>query len=676
MEVLGAVSSAVALAEIFAKSVLTTKKLWDEAQDVPEEINRLMNDLTHLKPMLEEAEAVFNNQAQNPSTDTGLLLMHNYKEVSGKLHLLAADLNQRIVTAKRGKRNLTKLKAMLSKTLIQRYQRELDSISQTLSFFFNVHNLHSQKESQALHLESISLHRNTDDKICQLLSLVQSRLLPQTVHNIQPSRLEGDPNSFDGEMVEDGVGFSNQNCLFQTERRQRTQKPKPIAWRPRRLFGGYTYQTSEHPGKQRTKVIQVRLELPWCLSGRAWDFEAHRSPMGWNMSIRPWTVRPPGDRIFSLVREGSWPEIAEQFNSGQASISDRDAYGNCLLTIALEFDRYDVARSLVHTGFEIEGSRVLQVIEHICANRPFGHSDVAIVEWFQFAAELGLLGTLTEKMCGDVDVTLACLDVWHHAWKLPEVFSLFITERTNFLGEYSILGLFRSLWWKKTDPRFFLELCRNKNISPQFDREYVMKNTSGGNMVDFAQEYFALAPGRVAPSGIPYLDSRYDGTTFQDWKELAVWVLTDIPMDELVWQPSEISQIPAASPFLEGLYSGTQDLHEGDRSPRNMRLNKRRLNQTMCSWLEDAQASGIDLAEYGRRQLDIHNSGYESFDRRSNLGMIRSGGPRLISFMFGPRPQDWKLIWDPDVEEFAGDFWDFTENPPLHIPGAYPEDDW
>lgn len=169
MEVLGAVSSAVALAEIFAKSVLTTKKLWDEAQDVPEEINRLMNDLTHLKPMLEEAEAVFVNQAQNPSTDTALLLMHNYKEVSGKLHLLAADLNQRIVTAKRGKRNLMKLKAMLSKTLIQRYRSELDSISRTLSFFFNVHNLHSQRESQALHLQSISLHRNTDDKIGQLL---------------------------------------------------------------------------------------------------------------------------------------------------------------------------------------------------------------------------------------------------------------------------------------------------------------------------------------------------------------------------------------------------------------------------------------------------------------------------------------------------------------------------
>ncbi|KAF4430859.1 hypothetical protein CFRS1_v009648 [Colletotrichum fructicola] len=382
MEVLGAVSSAVALAEIFAKSVLTTKKLWDEAQDVPEEINRLMNDLTHLKPMLEEAEAVFINQAQNPSTDTALLLMHNYKEVSGKLHLLAADLNQRIVTAKRGKRNLTKLKAMLSKTLIQRFRSELDSISRTLSFFFNVHNLHSQRESQALHLQSISLHRNTDDKIGQLLSLVQSHLLLQTVDNVQPDRLEGDPTNYDDRMVEDLVEESNFNDLVQGGRRQRRQKPKPIAWRQRRLLGGYTYQISKHPGKPTAQVLQVRVELPWCLSGRAWDFEAYSSPMGWNASIRPWTTRPKGDRIFDLVRQGSWPEVAEHLTSGRASILDRNEFGHSLLDIALRESNFSVARSLVTMGFHIEGSGLLETIEYtwIQADR---HQDDGVLHWFK-----------------------------------------------------------------------------------------------------------------------------------------------------------------------------------------------------------------------------------------------------------------------------------------------------
>ncbi|EQB44949.1 hypothetical protein CGLO_16244 [Colletotrichum gloeosporioides Cg-14] len=372
MEVLGAVSSAVALAEIFAKSVLTTKKLWDEAQDISEEINRLMKDLTHLKPMLEEAEAVFNNQAQNPSTDTALLLMHHYKEVSGKLHLLAADLNQRIATAKRGKRNLTKLKATLSKTLIRRYHKELDSISQTLSFFFNVHNLHSQKEAQALHLQSISLHRNTDDKVDQLLSLVQSHLVPQIVHNVQPNRLEEDLDDSDTDIVEDVIELSNQSDLVQGERHQKRQKLKPIEWRRPRLLGGYIYQTSEHPQKPGVQVFQVRLQLPWCLSGIAWDFEAYSSPMGWNMSIRPWTTRPNGDQIFDLVKKGSWPEIAEQLNTGRASISDRNELGHSLLDIALRDAHFAVARSLVDLGFEIEGSGLLDSIETTCLQLNLG----------------------------------------------------------------------------------------------------------------------------------------------------------------------------------------------------------------------------------------------------------------------------------------------------------------
>ncbi|KAF4905816.1 hypothetical protein CGCVW01_v012839 [Colletotrichum viniferum] len=556
MEVLGAVSSAVALAEIFAKSVLATKKLWDEAQDVPEDINRLMNDLTHLKPMLEEAEAVFNNQAHNPSTDTALLLMHNYKEVSEKLHLLAADLNQRIVTAKRGKRNLTKLKATLSKILIHRYHKELDSISQTLSFFFNVHNLHSQKESQALHLQSISLHRNMDDKVDQLLSLVQSCLAPQFVQNVQPGRLEEEMNDSDADIVEDVVELPNHIDLVQGERHQKRQKLKPIEWRRPRLLGGYIYQTSEHPQKSGVQeVFQVRLQLPWCLCGRAWDFEAYSSPLGWNLSIRPWMTRPNGDQIFNLVKKGSWPEIEEQLNIGQASISDRNELGHSLLDIALREAHFAVARSLVNLGFEIEGSGLLDSIETTWYLRSLlRYSDDAL-EWFQFAAELGLLGNLSEKLFGPTPTRgLKFSVVYRYVWTIPQIFSLFLTERTAIYGEFPIFDLFRNIRWYQTNPQSFLELCRNKGVSPQFFRNDIMKVTWMATMVDFVREYFSIAPGRVAPYNHVYSDRRYDETDFKDWKDLAAWVLTDISMDELVWQPSENSEPFASSPFLAGLY--------------------------------------------------------------------------------------------------------------------------
>lgn len=47
---------------------------------------------------------------------------------------------------------------------------------------------------------------------------------------------------------------------------------------------------------------------------------------------------------------------------------------------------------------------------------------------------------------------------------------------------------------------------------------------------------------------------------------------------------------------------------------------------------------------------------------------------RLASFKYGPRPEDWHLIWGVDSDEFAGEFWDLIENPPLRIPGGWVDD--
>lgn len=359
--------------------------------------------------------------------------------------------------------------------------------------------------------------------------------------------------------------------------------------------------------------------------------------------------------------------------------SRSEANNQMNVQIALSHDHRGVARSLLNMGFEIEGSGVLESIEYVCSDLSlrFSHSREDALDWFQFAAELGLLETISEKVFRPEQnlESVGFFQVCCYVWTISELLSLFVTERTAFHGEISILELFRTLWWSRTDPRLFLELCRNKNISPQFCRESIMKVTWGASMVYFAEAYFEHAPRRTV-----VLD--WNATDFQYWRELAVWILTDISMDELVWQASDSSPILSSSPFLAGMYYGILYLHERDCSPRDIRLSKRRLTWTMASWLEDVHASGIDLAEYGRRQLEVYRSSHESFRRWWQLSMLRPAddfdlyGPRLMSFIFGPRPQDWKLIWDPDVEGFAGDFWKLTENPPLHIPGAYPEDEW
>ncbi|RYP07837.1 hypothetical protein DL765_008990 [Monosporascus sp. GIB2] len=40
-------------------------------------------------------------------------------------------------------------------------------------------------------------------------------------------------------------------------------------------------------------------------------------------------------------------------------------------------------------------------------------------------------------------------------------------------------------------------------------------------------------------------------------------------------------------------------------------------------------------------------------------------------YKYGPEPEDWDVYWSEPTDEFAGDFWELVENPPLQVPGAW-----
>ncbi|KAK2003163.1 hypothetical protein LX36DRAFT_666713 [Colletotrichum falcatum] len=94
-------------------------------------------------------------------------------------------------------------------------------------------------------------------------------------------------------------------------------------------------------------------------------------------------------------------------------------------------------------------------------------------------------------------------------------------------------------------------------------------------------------------------------------------------------------------------------------------------------------AAGIDLAEYGRQELEIYLAHGSLQGRRWFYGPMRwlqtpdpaIPGWKLVGFAYGPEPRDWKFTWDLDAWEYAGDFWELVENPPLHIPGGWVDDD-
>ena len=74
------------------------------------------------------------------------------------------------------------------------------------------------------------------------------------------------------------------------------------------------------------------------------------------------------------------------------------------------------------------------------------------------------------------------------------------------------------------------------------------------------------------------------------------------------------------------------------------------MSLVLRKWLKVLIKAGIDLEEYGREELDLHNSGNSSWEVLIDMGTMwmSLGYCRMVvsSFQIGQNPQDWNVEWD------------------------------
>lgn len=139
----------------------------------------------------------------------------------------------------------------------------------------------------------------------------------------------------------------------------------------------------------------------------------------------------------------------------------------------------------------------------------------------------------------------------------------------------------------------------------------------------------------------------------------------------------------------------------------------------LLKWLTLLQSAGVDLLEYGRREVSIlrhpekntkgafdadaieasrncvrhamtagtprpklHHMGYrrrghKKFNRKGQDTVINRSGEqywipfRIIDLEVGPNPKDWRLKWAPEFEHTASQFWRLIEHQETTMPGAW-----
>lgn len=140
-ELVGVVASGIALAEVAGKvggRVLALKRLWDEVQDVPETITGLMREVEILDPMLAEMEREFSSLGDRPTMDSwndraARMSLAACRQATDDLDALLRDLSVDLDAARRRKRGRAKLKVILQRESLHKFQERLTAAVRLLT---------------------------------------------------------------------------------------------------------------------------------------------------------------------------------------------------------------------------------------------------------------------------------------------------------------------------------------------------------------------------------------------------------------------------------------------------------------------------------------------------------------------------------------------------------------
>ncbi|KAK2037782.1 hypothetical protein LZ31DRAFT_560155, partial [Colletotrichum somersetense] len=644
-EVFGVVVSALTVAEMAGKlggSIIKLKKLWDEVQDVRSEITQLVLQLELLRSVLAEMESESTQQTRKVYRDS----MGYCQQVVAELDALVEDLLSRIDTAKRSRRNITKLKATFKKEQIRDYQ---------------------EKIKFALQLLSLSQQTYT-------ISVVKSRFLtspdPATQADATQTTTPQQP-------VQPEIASENTLTKRTISRRTRHELTTPVmAFRRASFFGGFVYRTVSDPDHPDIEVRQARVQLPRWISETFWDFQAYRAYTGWKVSLKPWTMRSSNDPIFEYVRVGSLDNVLKALESNEASLQDIDEDGWSLLHNAMWLGQHDISKCLIEMGSSVN------TVDYYgrTALRNFSFSLGDAFSLLQYLLDIGELDYEIERFVMPEGVEVPS-NLPNFIWHIPGVLEMI--RKSIGLDSYYRLPLetrFARLDWFYVDPELLLDdIHKGGNLEPA-DFRLVLDFSDTSSLSCFTWNYF----DKLVWSDIHYgclngiSRGRYNG--LQHWQDIARWVFAGLSAKDFGRMEKGRHWLSSYSSVFGGLVEWQYcflliSSHFGHARPRFAQ-------KVFMIWLEDLQAAGVDLAEYGRQELEVylaHGSlrGRRWFHRelpfKDTMSPISApdSGWRLVGFAYGPEPRDWKFTWDLDAWEYAGDFWERVENPPLHIPGGW-----
>ncbi|KAL2284391.1 hypothetical protein FJTKL_09086 [Diaporthe vaccinii] len=421
-EILGAVASGLAVAEVGLKvggTVSKLKKLWQEVHDVPATIQYLMRQIEMMDPILSDHET--NLDIQTTALPRQLLTCNGApatqsttycREALNDLQRLAEDLDVALESEKRSRRTFARTRVVLKKETIKEFQYRLERAIRLLQW--------TQVNYLAANA-TITGNMVTDMWTMVTNTQAQQQVILQQLGNSNRSSSSGRPPL---PVVTQHIGKSRGHNL---NKRKRVHNSVYVPWLQPSIFGAIIVRKSEADSGDG-KYYAARIQLPKWLSQKVWNINITRACSGWQGTLSTWNIVPRDSPGMICVRKGDLDGLIDLFDRGLASPQDCNDHGDTIFNgacvrshthivnyfIDMNLDIMSTTAMGIATVFDVfEGTMPINVIRKL-SSRGFFNSLANATEDFELYNE-------TVEWNGSHIFSACCL-VW--ASRRQELFEL------------------------------------------------------------------------------------------------------------------------------------------------------------------------------------------------------------------------------------------------------------
>ncbi|KAF4449123.1 hypothetical protein F53441_7519 [Fusarium austroafricanum] len=677
MEAAASVIAFVQIATEIGKCVIKTKQLWDQAQDLPQEIQVLMRRLHGYKCVFEAMDQKFPNQALFDTLPTYTLVQDNLRASMEALVMLrenADHLNSKLEARKGFKRRLAAAKIIIGK-------ESSDGLTTRLNESIALLNL-------SLQAWNMTITIMTPDLIATQLT----KTLKAHCENFQPTKqlpIEAEEES--------------QPCL-EIEKRENDQLSPtlksdiqcskiytPSKWG--RFAMGYTTATG---------AWQAYFQWPSWLSTSVCELQSTPTGCGWTYNYRVYNIVSSKSDVIKRITEGDKAGVLELFEKRQASPFDKDENGCSLLYHAAYSKQFDLCQLLLSLGLreallEKVGSRwesplAAPVFKPDRSNPEATWMKIAgLFQSYMNEPETNMVLRLFDYQRG-CDYSDEYLRIFRQRF-LPNFYNGPLIHRLEAFR----LGSFHS----QSDCTLLELLAQDKKVT-RFDVGESSRNgfslahsVAIAFSIRFADEVLPCKRGwamwRLSPfneSWSRLVEEVASVATLEDLhivETIQLWDVYHVP----TWEGTPlISVIGGALCYL----SPDIGFFHWDRV----------FQECIREWVSILQQSGVDLMLYGEQEathirFDLR-SAFDVSAIEASRNEIRDSLPlaavklafrreerddrkrwntnhwvpiRLLELKFGPTPTEWEIIWAPEFESFAYQFWQMIEKENVKMPGSW-----